>query len=109
MQHQISVDSDDLLHDGKFSHDQELLAIVTKNKKMLLLNKIMIEQTKYDMNQDDYGTNEMVNVNWGSKSTQFHGEGMRDKRVVKEVCAQILFKFLFLILFFYNSGFFPIM
>lgn len=84
MQHQISVDSDDLLHDGKFSHDQELLAIVTKNKKMLLLNKIMIEQTKYDMNQDDYGTNEMVNVNWGSKSTQFHGEGMRDKRVVKE-------------------------
>lgn len=54
---------------------------------MFLFNKIMVLQTSCDMNKDDYGTNELVNVNWGSKSTQFHGEGMRDKRVVKEVCS----------------------
>ena len=81
-----SINTPTTIDDAKFSHDQELFAISTKNNQMLLFNKIMILQASYDMNKDDYGTNELVNVNWGSKSTQFHGKGMRDQRAIKEVC-----------------------
>ena len=82
-EHSISVPS--LIDDAKFSHDQELFAVSTRDNQLFLFNKIMVLQTSYDMNKVDYGTNELINVNWGSKSTQFHGEGMRDKRTLKEV------------------------
>ena len=81
-----TLDVPSAIDDARFSHDQELLAITTCDNQMMLMNKRgMVVQASYDMNQADYGTNEMVNVNWGSKSTQFHGEGMRDKRNIKEV------------------------
>lgn len=82
---EYSIEVPGLIDTAKFSHDQELFSLSTRNNQMLLFNKIMLLQTSYDMNKDDYGINELINVNWGSKSTQFHGEGMRDKRVVKEV------------------------
>ncbi len=92
---------------AKFSHDQELLSLSTRNNQMFLFNKVMVLQTSCDMNKDDYGTNELVNVNWGSKSTQFHGEGMRDKRVVKEVCLFVVFidSFIDIFLHFVRSTF----
>lgn len=68
-----------------FSNDQELLVVTTSNNEMLQFNKFWTLETSYDMNSEEYGHAEMINVNWGSKSTQFHGEGMRDKRVVKQV------------------------
>lgn len=82
-EHSIEVPS--LIDDAKFSHDQELFALSTRDNHMLLFNKIMILQASYNMDNDEYGDQQLVNVNWGSKSTQFHGEGMRDKRVIKEV------------------------
>lgn len=80
-----SIDVPSSISDAKFSNDQELLAITCTNNEMLLLNKILVVKSRYDMNLEEYGANEMVNVNWGSKETQFHGPGMRDKRIVKEV------------------------
>lgn len=73
---------------AKFSADQELLAVLSKRKDLMLYNKLMLLKCQYDLNQEEYGASEMVNVNWGSKQTQFHGEGMRDKRVLKEVLDQ---------------------
>ena len=88
----------DLLCDvdsAMFSGDQELLAVCTQDKRLLLFNKLMMLKCQYDMTKDEYGTNELINVNWGSKDTQFHGEGMRDKRVSKEVLSISYFSFFY--------------
>ncbi|OTF80521.1 hypothetical protein BLA29_003869 [Euroglyphus maynei] len=69
---------------AKFSHDQELLVIITRNNVMLLYNKLLALKRRYDLNVEEYGASEMINVNWGSKATQFHGQGMRDHRIVEQ-------------------------
>lgn len=79
-----SIDHNDVIDDAQFSHDQELLVINTHNNLMLLYNKLLVLKRRYDLNIDEYGANEMINVNWGSKATQFHGQGMRDHRMVVE-------------------------
>lgn len=71
------------ISDAKFSYDNELLVLATKDNKMLFYHSF-IKKHEYDMNLDEYGASVMVNVNWGSKSTQFHGTGMRDHRNIVE-------------------------
>nr|XP_027195377.1 elongator complex protein 1-like isoform X2 [Dermatophagoides pteronyssinus] len=68
------------IDDAKFSYDQELLVVNTSKNVMLLFNKLWVLKSRYDLNVDEYGANEMININWGSKETQFHGQGMRDHR-----------------------------
>lgn len=70
----------------KYSHDQELLTMVA-DRRMYLFNKLFLLKAEYNLLLDEYGAGEQVNVNWGSKETQFHGQGMRDKREGKSfVC-----------------------
>ena len=68
-----------------FSLDQELIALITSNKTLVLMNKLFDILTQKDLRTEDFGCNPSVSVNWGSKATQFHGEGKRDIRTVKEV------------------------
>jgi elongator complex protein 1 len=41
--------------------------------------------TQKDLNTDEFGCHESVSVNWGSKDTQFHGEGQRDSRRQQQI------------------------
>ena len=73
-------DTTGIIDGAKFSYDQELLVVNTSKNVMLLFNKLLVLKSRYDLNVDEYGANEMININWGSKETQFHGQGMRDHR-----------------------------
>lgn len=78
----------DEISDARFSHDQEWLVVVTRNtKNMYLFSKLLVLKCKHSIDTDEYGTDEMISVHWGSKSTQFHGPGQRDSRSVKHVCS----------------------
>lgn len=78
------------ISDAKFSYDNELLVLATKDNQMLYYHSstchihALSKIHEYDMNLDEYGASVMVNINWGSKSTQFHGTGMRDHRNIVE-------------------------
>ncbi|CAG2115298.1 unnamed protein product, partial [Medioppia subpectinata] len=67
-----------------FSLDQELIVLVTQNNSLVLMNKLFDVLTQKDLNTDEFGCHELVSVNWGSKATQFHGEGQRDSRTQQQ-------------------------
>ncbi|CAF0966914.1 unnamed protein product [Adineta ricciae] len=65
---------EECIHELKASPDQQILVAVT-NTKVLLLSTHSdydpISETILDTNE--FGEQQLVNVGWGSKSTQFHG------------------------------------
>jgi len=75
----------DGLQSVSFSFDQELIVLLTKTNSLILMNKLFDVLAERDLKTEDFGLNKAVTVNWGSKSTQFHGEGKRDFRSDKQV------------------------
>jgi elongator complex protein 1 len=73
------------LQSVSFSYDQELIVLLTQNNCLILMTKLFDVLTEKDLKTEDFGINKAVTVNWGSKSTQFHGEGKRDFRDNKQV------------------------
>ncbi|CAF1231544.1 unnamed protein product [Rotaria sordida] len=65
---------EECIHELKLSPDQQILIAVT-NTKVLLLSTYNdyepIAETLLDTS--DFGEQQLVNVGWGSKTTQFHG------------------------------------
>lgn len=68
-----------------FSLDQELIVLLTQKSSLILMNKLFDILAKRDLNTDEFGVNKAVSLNWGAKSTQFHGEGKRDMRSDEQV------------------------
>ncbi|XP_054159619.1 elongator complex protein 1-like [Oppia nitens] len=82
--HQVMGCLSDGLQSVAFSLDQELIALITTNQSLILMNKLFDILSQRDLKSDEFGCNETVSVNWGSKATQFHGEGQRDTRNKQE-------------------------
>ena len=84
-----------------FSLDQELIVLLTKNNSLILMNKLFDVLIQTNLETEQFGCNPSVSVNWGSKLTQFHGEGKRDVRGIQEVSHFIFYSlFCGLIVFF---------
>ena len=66
-----------------WSPDQELLALVTGDNWVSLVNSQYLPVAKFSLQQQEFGEAEPVVLGWGKKETQFHGtEG---KQAAKEV------------------------
>ena len=77
----LSIDIDSV----SFSLDQELIVLLTQNNSLILMNKLFDILIQRDLITEEVGCHPSVSVNWGSKLTQFHGEGKRDVRAQQEV------------------------
>lgn len=62
---------------AKWSYDEETLAIVTKDKSVVLLSKLCEAISEYNLKVDDLKKSKHVTVGWGKKETQFRGKGAR--------------------------------
>ncbi|CAF3679104.1 unnamed protein product, partial [Adineta steineri] len=65
---------EECIHELKLSPDQQILIAVTNTKVLLLSTNNDYEpiaETLLDTNE--FGEQQLVNVGWGSKTTQFHG------------------------------------
>lgn len=62
---------------AQWSHDEETLALVIKDRKVVLLSKIFEPIAEYQLEIDDLKKSKHVTVGWGKKETQFRGKGSR--------------------------------
>lgn len=56
-----------------WSHDQEVVAFVTKTNSLVVMNSAYDVLNECQLDNEDFGTEQFVNVGWGKKETQFHG------------------------------------
>ena len=65
---------EECIHELKSSPDQQILTAVTNTKVLLLSTNNDYEPIAESLlDTDDFGEQQLVNVGWGSKRTQFHG------------------------------------
>lgn len=69
----------------EWSPDQELLVLVTKDLRVILMSCTFDPITEQSLASDEFGDKEFVNVGWGTKETQFHGSEGKHARVKTEV------------------------
>lgn len=56
-----------------WSHDQEVVAFVTKTNLLVVMNSAYDAISETRLLDDEFGAEEFMNVGWGKKETQFHG------------------------------------
>lgn len=61
------------LHDIVLSPDDELFALITVKKTLVLMTREFDPLIEVDLNRAEFGAGAFVNVGWGQKETQFHG------------------------------------
>lgn len=72
----------------EWSPDQELLVLVTKDMKTILMSCMFDPVHEVQLLSQEFGEQEFVAVGWGKKETQFHGsEGKQAAKVKAEVSA----------------------
>ncbi|XP_038221974.1 putative elongator complex protein 1 [Zerene cesonia] len=57
----------------EWSHDQELLALVTKDYRVILMSCTYDTVNQVNLLSEEFGAKEFITVGWGKKETQFHG------------------------------------
>ncbi|CAK1542238.1 unnamed protein product [Leptosia nina] len=57
----------------EWSHDQELLAIVTKDYRVIVMSCTYDIVNQVELLTEEFGAKEFITVGWGKKETQFHG------------------------------------
>ncbi|RLV91418.1 Elongator complex protein 1 [Spathaspora sp. JA1] len=64
---------------AEWSQDEETLALVTREMKLLLLSRMFEPITEKELNPDDVKITDSkhVSVGWGKKETQFKGRGFK--------------------------------
>lgn len=77
-----------------WSHDQEVVAFVTKANSLVVMNSGYDAVAEINLLDDNFGDEAFINVGWGKKETQFHGtEGKQaaqkkpDEVVIEDVQA----------------------
>lgn len=66
----------------EWSPDQELLVLVTKDMKMVLMN--MFDPIhEVSLFNEEFGAKQFITVGWGKKETQFHGSAGKEAAKVK--------------------------
>ncbi|KAL7317602.1 putative elongator complex protein 1 [Mucor circinelloides] len=71
-----SVDSG--IHAMCWSPDQDLVVLVTGEKKVLEMTQDFDTITEFDLHIEDQGEGVQHSVGWGSKETQFHGSAGKE-------------------------------
>lgn len=56
-----------------WSHDQEVIAVVTHDYKLIVMNIVYEPIAETNLLDAHFGEGEFINVGWGKKETQFHG------------------------------------
>lgn len=56
-----------------WSHDQEVIAVVTLDYKLIVMNIVYEPIAESNLLDDHFGEGEFIDVGWGKKETQFHG------------------------------------
>lgn len=56
-----------------WSHDQEVIAVVTHDYKLIVMNIVYEPIAESNLLDEQFGDGEFINVGWGKKETQFHG------------------------------------
>lgn len=64
---------DDGIECMAWSHDQEVVAFVTTTKRLVVMNSAYDPVNECNLDDDDFGDEQFINVGWGKKETQFHG------------------------------------
>lgn len=74
----------------KWSHDQEVVAFVTKANLLVVMNSAYDPISEINLFDEAFGEEEFINVGWGKKETQFHGsEGKQAAhRKAEEISAE---------------------
>lgn len=67
------ISSPDTIKAIAWSHDQEVIATVTKDYKLIVLNVVYDPIAETNLLDDAFGEGQFINVGWGKKETQFHG------------------------------------
>lgn len=65
---------------AKWSPDEEILALVTKADKFVLLSRIFEPIAETPILPSDHSLSKHVSVGWGKRETQFQGRGARAQR-----------------------------
>lgn len=74
----------------EWSPDQELLVLVTKNLKTILMSCTFDPINEVDLLNQEFGEKQFITVGWGKKETQFHGsEGKQAARLKSEIRADV--------------------
>ncbi|XP_059055717.1 elongator complex protein 1 isoform X2 [Achroia grisella] len=72
----------------EWSPDQELLVLVTKNLKTILMSCTFDPMNEVDLLNEEFGLKQFITVGWGKKETQFHGsEGKQAAKLKSEIIA----------------------
>ncbi|KAL3233433.1 hypothetical protein RNJ44_03473 [Nakaseomyces bracarensis] len=62
---------------AEWSLDEETLVLVTKERNVVLLSRMLEPISEYHLETDDLKKSKHVTVGWGKKETQFRGKGAR--------------------------------
>lgn len=74
----------------EWSPDQELLTLVTKDLKVILMSCTFDPINEYYLLSEDFGEKQFITVGWGKKETQFHGsEGKQAAKAKTEVVGKV--------------------
>ncbi|XP_045484164.1 putative elongator complex protein 1 [Pieris rapae] len=57
----------------EWSHDQESLALVTKDYRVIVMSCTYDVVNQVELLTEEFGAKEFITVGWGKKETQFHG------------------------------------
>ncbi|KAJ1921502.1 putative elongator complex protein 1 [Mycoemilia scoparia] len=57
-----------------WSPDEELLTMVTGENKLIIMTKDFDVISEFSLYTDEKGKDQLINVGWGKKETQFHGK-----------------------------------
>ncbi|ROT79243.1 elongator complex protein 1-like, partial [Penaeus vannamei] len=57
-----------------WSPDQELLVLVTRESSVVMMTAEFDPLIEFPLNHDGFGESEFINIGWGKKETQFHGQ-----------------------------------
>lgn len=74
---EIAGSIDNGIEAAEWSLDEETLALVTKDRNVVLLSKFFEPISEYHLEADDLKISKHVTVGWGKKETQFRGKGTR--------------------------------
>ncbi|XP_013183864.1 elongator complex protein 1 isoform X2 [Amyelois transitella] len=70
----------------EWSPDQELLTLVTKDLKTILMTCTFDAINEVNLLSEEFGEKQFITVGWGKKETQFHGsEGKQAAKAIVEV------------------------
>ncbi|KAL6947049.1 Elongator subunit iki3 [Hanseniaspora vineae] len=74
---EIAGSIDNGLKAAKWSYDEETLALVSVDGKVILLSRDFDPINETELQLEDLKKSKHVNVGWGKKETQFRGKGVR--------------------------------